>query len=373
MNSKSKILIVDDEEPVREVICEGLTAAGYDCSTASNYTEALNVLKNDSVNLVLSDINMPGESGIQLLRAAKEYNDDIEVIMVTGVIDIDIAIHAMRLGASDYIAKPFNFEEMKIVIEKALDKRRLILENREYQLNLERKVQERTTEIVARKKEIEQLYSKLSIAFHQISETYNATLESLIVALDARDSETRGHSKRVVEYTTLIAERMEVASAAIVNMRRGALLHDIGKIGIPDAILLKPGKLSEEEWVIMKKHPEIGYRMLNGIKFLEESMSIVLHHHERWDGSGYPSQLRGEAIPLGARIFAIVDTFDAMTSSRPYRNALTYEDVCSEVEKFQGKQFDPLLSRLFLSIPKNEWESINTKILAQMSVLQKQT
>jgi len=373
MNDKRKILIVDDEEPVREVICEGLTSAGYDCSTASNYTEALDALRGGDFKLVLSDINMPGESGIQLLRAIKEYNDDLEVIMVTGVIDIDIAIHAMRLGASDYIAKPFNFEEMKIIIEKALEKRRLILENREYQLNLERKVQERTAEIVARKKEIERLYGELSIAFHQISETYNETLESLIVALDARDSETRGHSKRVVEYTSLIAERMGIASGTIVNMRRGALLHDIGKIGIPDAILLKPGKLSDEEWVIMKKHPEIGYRMLSGIKFLEESMSIVLHHHERWDGSGYPSQLRGEAIPIGARIFAVVDTFDAMTSSRPYRKALTYEDVCGEVEKYQGIQFDPSISRLFLTIPKNEWKNINAKIIAEMSVLQRQS
>ncbi len=371
MDQKAKILIVDDEEAVREVLHEGLSTSGYECFTASNYSEALAMLKSDSFNLVLSDINMPGESGIQLLRAVKEYDDDLDVIMVTGVIDIEIAIHAMRLGASDYIAKPFNFEELKIVIEKALEKRKLIIENREYQLNLEKKVEERTAEVLARQKEIEKLYSELSIAFHQISETYNATLEALVVALDSRDTETQGHSKRVVEYTTLIAKRMGIESASIVNMRRGALLHDIGKIGVPDAILRKPGKLSEEEWTIMKKHPEIGCRMLNGIKFLEGSLPIVLHHHEQWDGNGYPAGLMKEAIPLGARIFAVVDTFDAMTSSRPYRKALTYEDVNDEIEKYRGIQFDPDISEIFLSIPKRKWDEINQKILSQFATVQR--
>ncbi|MEW5807384.1 MAG: HD domain-containing phosphohydrolase [Acidobacteriota bacterium] len=370
MDDLKKILVVDDEPSVREVLSEGLDLSGYECFTASNYSEALEKLKSDRFQLVLSDINMPGESGIDLLRTIKEHDHDMDVIMVTGVIDIDSAIHAMRLGASDYVTKPFNFEELRIVIERTLEKRRLIQENREYQLNLEKKVRERTEEILSKTKEIERLYNELSVAFHQIQENYNATLEALIVALDTRDAETQGHSKRVVEYTSLIAERIGIVGKNMVDIRRGALLHDVGKIGIPDAILRKPGKLTDEEWCIMRKHPEYGYKVLSGIKFLEDALLIVLHHHERWDGTGYPGGLKNGSIPLAARIFAVADTLDAMTSPRPYRNALTYEQARDEVLKFKGTQFDPMVADVFLSIPKSDWEAIDRRIHEEISIVQ---
>ncbi len=366
MDQRAKLLIVDDEPPIRELLSEGLKLVGYECETADNYREALRKLESNNFHIILSDINMPGESGIDLLSAIKKINEDIDVIMVTGIIDSDMAVHSMRFGASDYITKPFNFEEVKIVIEKTLQKRNLIIENREYQYSLEKKVEERTGELLSKKKEVEKLCSEISLAFKQIQETYNMTLEALVSALDIRDSETQGHSKRVVEYCTLIAEEMNIEDQQLVDIRNGALLHDVGKIGIPDSILIKPGKLTEEEWIIMKKHPVFGFKILNGIQFLKGSLPLVLHHHERWDGSGYPDGLKKDSIPLSARIFSIADTLDAITSPRPYRKISTYSDAAREIQEKSSVQFDPDISDVFLSIPKRNWIDIKNKITAEI-------
>jgi HD-GYP domain-containing protein (c-di-GMP phosphodiesterase class II) len=216
-------------------------------------------------------------------------------------------------------------------------------------------VEERTAELVHRHREIQSLFEKLQ-------SSYEDTLRALAAALDTRDTETQGHSARVSEYTVAIARRMGVGEPEITDIRRGALLHDVGKIGIPDAILLKPGKLSPEEWVEMKRHPWIGHRILSGINFLERSLPIVISHQERFDGSGYPRGLRGEEIPLGARIFAVVDTLDAMTSDRPYRRALTYEDAREEIIRNSGVQFDPEVVKIFLTISPEAWEEILRKV-----------
>ena len=371
MDSRAKLLVVDDEPSIREVLSEGLKLVGYECVTASGYGEALQKLGKDHFHIVLSDINMPGENGIDLLRAVKKLDEDVDVVMVTGVINTDIAIHSMSIGASDYITKPFNFEEVKIVVEKTLKKRKLIVENREYQQSLEKKVKERTAELLNKKKEVERLYHDISSAFHQIQETYNMTLEALVLALDIRDRETQGHSKRVVEYCALMAEAMNIKGQQLVDVRNGALLHDVGKIGIPDAVLIKPGELTEEEWNIMKRHPVFGFNILNGIKFLEGSLPVVLHHHERWDGSGYPYRLKKDAIPISARIFSIADTLDAMTSPRPYRRALIYSNVRKEIQELSGIQFDPDISDIFLSIPNKHWIDINKKIAEEIRSGQK--
>ena len=180
-----------------------------------------------------------------------------------------------------------------------------------------------------------------------------------LAALDTRDTETQGHSVRVSDYTVVIARRMGVEDPELTEIRRGALLHDVGKIGISDAVLRKPGKLSPEEWIEMRKHPEIGYRILSGIKFLEKSLPIVIAHQERYDGSGYPRGLKGEEIPLGARIFAVVDTLDAMTSDRPYRRALSYETARQEIIRNSGIQFDPSVVEVFLSIPPDDWKAVH--------------
>jgi HD-GYP domain-containing protein (c-di-GMP phosphodiesterase class II) len=196
----------------------------------------------------------------------------------------------------------------------------------------------------------------------QLEESYEATLQALVTALDYRDNETQGHSFRVVEYGVQVAQRMKVGEPELSWIRRGAILHDVGKIGVPDAILKKPGKLDPEEWVEMMKHPEMGYRMLRHIEYFEPALEIVLCHQERWDGSGYPRGLRGEKIPLGARIFAIVDTFDAMTSDRPYRRARTVNEAREEVRRCAGTQFDPEVARAFLSLGEEVWGEIRERV-----------
>jgi putative nucleotidyltransferase with HDIG domain len=350
-----ELLVVDDEPAVRDVLGEGLRDAGYSVTLASNGHEALEVMKSRDFALVLSDIDMPRMDGVRLLEAVKRANPDVEVVMITGVVDVEIAIRAMRMGASDYLTKPFNFEEVRVTVGRALEHRRLISENREYQRDLEAKVAERTAELRIKHREIEGLFEKLQTS-------YESTLEALAAALDTRDTETQGHSMRVSEYTVRIAQEMGVGEPEITEIRRGALLHDVGKIGIPDAILRKPGKLTPEEWAEMRRHPEIGFRILSGIKFLEKSLPIVIAHQERYDGSGYPRGLRGDEIPLGARIFAVVDTLDAMTSDRPYRKALRYEQAREEILRNSGLQFDPKVVEIFLSIPPGEWQKIHRRI-----------
>jgi putative two-component system response regulator len=355
--SRTAILVVDDEQAVRDVLSEGLQDSGYICASASNGSDALELLKTDQYSLVLSDIDMPKMDGVKLLQAVKQLSPDIEVVMITGVVDVEVAIRAIRMGASDYLTKPFNLDQVRFTVERALEKRRLIRENREYQRNLEARVLERTAELVVKHREIAELFSKLQVS-------YETTLEALAAALDTRDTETQGHSVRVSEYTVFIAERMGVKEPQITEIRQGALLHDVGKIGIPDAILRKPGKLTAEEWQEMKRHPEIGHRILSGIKFLEPSLPIVIAHQERFDGSGYPMGLKGEAIPLGARIFAVVDTLDAMTSDRPYRKALSHEQARDEIVRNAGIQFDPRVVEVFLSIRLEDWKAMYIRVSA---------
>lgn len=361
----SRILIVDDELSVRELLTEGLETFGYRTRMAAGADAAYRMIQEEQPHLVLSDIDMPGKTGLELLDQVKKLNPDIEVVMVTGVIDADIAINSIRQGATDYVTKPFNLEEVRIVVDRTLEKRRLVLENRAYQQELEIKVEERTRELLEKKQEVERLYGELQ-------ESYESTLHALVTALDFRDNETHGHSWRVVEYAMLVACKLGLEEPELTWVRRGAILHDVGKIGVSDAILRKPGKLDAEEWEEMKNHPEMGYRMLQHIKFLEPALGIVLSHQERWDGGGYPRGLEGEEIPLGARIFAVVDTFDAMTSDRPYRPALSIEKAVEEVRTFAGTQFDPTVADAFLSIPIDTWNEIRKRVHEQVMDLDEQ-
>jgi putative nucleotidyltransferase with HDIG domain len=219
--------------------------------------------------------------------------------------------------------------------------------------------------LVEKNREVEGLYADLEVS-------YEATLQALVTALDFRDNETQGHSFRVVEYAVLVAEKLGVGGGELTWIRRGAILHDVGKIGVPDAILRKPGKLDDDEWAEMRKHPEMGYRMLKHIPFLEPALDIVLSHQERFDGSGYPEGLKGEGIPLGARIFAVVDTFDAMTSDRPYRKALSIEAACEEIARCSGSQFDPRVAECFLSIEPVAWRAIRERVHHEVMGLEQQ-
>jgi len=337
----TRVLVVDDEMSIREVLAEGLESFGFSVVQAGSSADAFRIVERGGIDLVLSDIEMPGENGLALLRRIKDHDSDVDVIMVTGLVDFETAVGTIRRGASDYVSKPFNLDEVRIVVDRTLEKRRLIRENREYQQELERKVADRTREL---------------------EESYESTLEAMITALDFRDNETHGHSRRVVEYAVLVAESMGVGEPDLTWIRRGAILHDVGKIGVSDMILRKPGKLDAAEWEEMKRHPEMGYKMLRQVRFLEPALDIVYCHQERFDGSGYPRGLKGDEIPLGARIFAAVDTFDAMTSDRPYRAALTIEAARDEIRRFSGTQFDPVVAEAFLAIDESVWRDIRARV-----------
>jgi len=268
----------------------------------------------------------------------------VGVLMLTACEDLTLAVNAMRIGALDYILKPFRLSEITVSVHEALGRRRNQLEQTQRMRLLEETVNERTVEL-----------RRMLDRLHDASET---TLEALVSALDAREHETKAHSKRVSEYTLYLAREMSVDPTQLDVIRRGAMLHDIGKIGISDAILLKPGKLTPEEWVVMQKHPQIGFWILDGIDALKSASDIVLSHHEKFEGSGYPRGLKGEGIPLGARIFSVADTLDVMTSDRPYRKALTYEDARQEIMRFSGRQFDPDVVKYFLQVPLDVWTEI---------------
>jgi putative two-component system response regulator len=341
--SNGKVLIADDEQDIRELLADFLESEGYECRLAANAYEAMKIFEKEAdIDIIMSDIRMPGKSGLDLLTDVKKLNDDVLVIIISAVKDIESAITSMSRGAHDYIAKPFKLTEVSLVVHKAIEKRRLVQENRLYQQSLERIVGERTVE--------------LRRALDELNNTYYFTLRALVTALDTRDTETQGHSLRVVRYTLRLADLLDIHDKETLKIfEYGALLHDIGKIGIPDAILRKPGKLTPDEWVIMKTHPVIGYKVLRNIKFLEAASQIVLHHHEYFTGGGYPDGLSGETIPIGSRIFNVADTVDAMTSDRPYRKALTLDVTAAELQKCAGTQFDPTVVEAFLSIDLAQW------------------
>jgi putative nucleotidyltransferase with HDIG domain len=360
-----RLLIVDDELSVREILAEGLAALGYETVSVGSADEAFERARGEPFHLVLSDIEMPGATGLELLARLKAHDPELDVVMVTGVIDATTAIGAIRQGASDYVTKPFNLDEVQIVIDRTLEKRRLVLENRAYQEHLEELVEQRTREVLEKKQQVEQLYEELQ-------ESYESTLQALVTALDFRDNETQGHSYRVVEYAVLVAQRLGVEEPELTWIRRGAILHDVGKIGVSDIVLRKPGKLDPDEWEEMRKHPEIGYRMLERIRFLKPALDIVLSHQERFDGSGYPRGLAGDDIPLGARIFAVVDTFDAMTSDRPYRTALSIDAARDELIEWSGRQFDPRVVEAFLTIEQETWHEIRNRVHQEVTALEEQ-
>jgi response regulator RpfG family c-di-GMP phosphodiesterase len=289
-------------------------------------------------------MKMPGRDGIWLLEAFRERYPESAVIMLTGYGDTEAAVDCLRRGAVDYLLKPPKLTDLIRAIERALAKRRIELARKRYQKKLERKVRDRTSE--------------LRTALKDVQHTYQSTLLALVAALDAREHELSNHSQRVVRYTLAIARRIGVPDSALPDIGRGALLHDIGKIGITDAILLKPGKLTDEEWVVMRTHPQIGYDILKAIPFLGSPADVVLAHQERFDGTGYPRRLSGEAVPLGARIFAIADTFDAITSDRPYRKRQTPEAARAEMIRCSGTQFDPACVEAFLTITLAELEEL---------------
>jgi putative nucleotidyltransferase with HDIG domain len=343
-----RIVVVDDEEAIREVVCTMLESQGYQCFPFGNGRLAQEHLQKESPDLILTDMIMPEMDGLSLVEWSCKHDPDVPVVMVTAMHDLSIALKAIRRGAYDYVLKPFEKEQLFVSVRRALEHRRLVVENRNYQRNLEKLVDERT--------------AQLSGALDHLEESYDYTLEALGHALDMKDAETEGHCQRVTAFTIVIAKAMNIDGEMLPQIARGAFLHDIGKMAVPDNILRKPGPLNDEERAIMRRHSEIGYERLAQIPFLREAAEIVLSHQEFYDGTGYPRGLKREEIPLGARIFAVADTLDAMTSDRPYRKALPVSKAREEILRCSGTQFDPQVVKVFLSMPASLWGELRENV-----------
>jgi len=339
-----RVLIVDDDLALRTILSVMLTQSAFVCRTAASGEEALRLLENQPTDVVISDLRMPGISGMDLLVEVRERYPRLAFLMVTGENETRVGVRAMQLGADDYLLKPFDADVALGSLYRALQKKKLEREVQEYRLHLEEMVSERT--------------QQLRTALQQTERSYEDTLEALGAAIDLRDSPTAGHSRRVFLYSMELAKSIGGLEQEIRSIAMGAWLHDIGKLATPDRVLLKPGPLTDSEWEIMRRHARIGYDLVKSISFLAGAAEIVLTHHERFDGSGYPQKMKGDEIPFGARIFAVADTLDAMTSDRPYRAALPLQAARDVIERGSGTLFDPLVAAAFLRVPGETWETI---------------
>src|SRR6266498_1507566 len=322
-NMGSMVLIVDDEYIGRETLQSVLEGEGYELEMAENGLQAIEKAKKLLPDVILLDVMMPGMTGFEVCQRIRNDPEvaEIPIIILTALDDRDSLLNALKAGADDFISKPFDRYELRA---RLLGITRL---NRYHKL-----IQERT---------------KLREAHMQLLAAYEATIEGWSHAMDLRDKETEGHSRRVAELTVKLARALDMSDNEIMHLRRGALLHDMGKLGIPDSILHKPASLTDEEWVIMRKHPQFACDMLERVEYLRAALDIPYCHHEKWDGTGYPRGLKGEEIPMAARLFAIVDVWDALTSDRPYRPAWSEEEALAYIREQTGKHFDPQVVELF--------------------------
>ncbi len=347
-NLKPRLLIVDDEPEVRAVLRD-LLSGPYECGEAASAEEALAQLRECDYQLVISDITMSGMSGLEMIPHVKVASPDTVIVMISGMQTIESAINALRLGAFDYLMKPFDLRQAEAAVERALHHHELIVAKRRYENHLEELVTQRTAE--------------LDEALGSLENAYRSTLQALTAALETRDAETHGHSERVVTFSLRLGREYGLSSAEMKALEFGSLLHDIGKIGVPDAILRKPAKLTDEEWERMREHPLHGQQILRGIKFLDGAARVVAQHHEKWDGSGYPLGLKAEEIDVCARIFSVADAFDAITSDRVYRKGRDYEVALAELDEWAGRQFDPKIVEAFHRVPPEDWEELRRRSL----------
>jgi len=332
VNKRGRILIVDDEAMIRRLLHQKLSREGYQCQEASSAEQALGKLTSNSIGLVILDIKMPGKSGIELLPEIRANYPDTAVIMATAVTKMDIAIECMKQGADDYIPKPFTLDEVVLSVERGLEKKRLELEIREYQQHLEQKVEEQTREI---------------------GKLFLGAIESLVFALEAKDRYTAGHSRRVTEIAVAIGRELGLCPDDIEDLRWAGLLHDVGKIAVDQLIQNKPGKLTPQEYEHIMIHATVGAGIVKPV-VNEKVVEMIWHHHDHYDGSGLNQVVAGEDIPLGARILAVADAFDAMTSDRPYRPAMPVDEALNEIRPGAGTQFDPVVASALLKIPVGE-------------------
>ena len=339
-------LVVDDDPSITDAISKVVRSMGFE---VISHTDPREAAKETSFDLVITDFMMPHMSGVELLHALRVHQPQAVRLLITAANDFKVAMKAVNEGeVFKLLSKPWSLNELRACITSAVDYYRLIQDNKRLTLELA----QRNAQLTTLNKTLEQ----------QVTERTTGLLEGMIRALDYRDTETQWHSWRVARFTRRIAEAMGITGEQLVHIERGALLHDIGKIGVRDAILLKPGPLTPDEWVEMKKHAELGYRMLATIPYLQAAADIVYQHQEKWNGQGYPRGLKGEEITIGARLFCIADTMDAICSDRPYRKGSSLEVAISEIGRLAGSQFDPKAVETYLAIPPSEWVRIRQDI-----------
>ena len=339
----ARILVSDSEVLGREIVSRRLTGLGYVCECCESSQEALDMLAGKTYDLFLTDIVRSEKGGVDLLKEVLEICPDVAIILIASVADIETAVDALKHGAYDYITKPFSVEDISISVSRSLEKRRLLLENKNYQRTLEDQVANRT--------------HQLKEALGVLEQTYHSTLIALSKALDSRDADSEGHTLRVTVYAARLARKLDISESDIRVIEQGVLLHDIGNIGIPDALLKKKEALDAHEWLLMQKHPEIGHHILSRIKFLKEPAQLVLQHHEQYDGHGFPQGLKGEAINQGARIYAVANAFESLTYARSF-SATDFKHACRDIKAMSGFQLDPGIVDRFLEIPFEEWKEI---------------
>jgi putative two-component system response regulator len=331
-NQPVKILVVDDDENIRDLLTNRLSKQGFDCMSAESGASAIQLINTKRFDAVLADVHMPGMSGIELLQHLKARDPETTVLMITGNDTTTDAVIAMKLGADDYILKPFSFDEVLIELNRALERRQLRKEVQAYQTNLEQMVAQRTAQ-------------------HQ--QLFVSIMQSLIFALEAKDPYTDGHSRRVAWLAGQLGARVGLRDHDLETIEMAAVFHDLGKIGISESILIKPKPLTSEEYLKVQTHPEIGARILQPMQEFHEILPIVRYHHEKFDGSGYPLGLKGDEIPLGSRIIAIIDAYDALTTVRPYSQPIASEKAVERLVSEAGTKYDPVLIDLFVDLLRN--------------------
>lgn len=344
------VLVVDDEYWIAEMIQEHLSLEGFHVTATNVSADVLDLLEKGRYDLVILDIYMPPPDGLTLLREIRKHYPFLAIIMLTAFSDAETASLAMREGATDYIVKPYQGVQLTSRIERALEHSQLLRERAQAKQILERRVQEQT-------QTLRHQSEQLSLMLERLLVTYQATVKALEAALDARDQSAPGHCRRVAKLAVRLAREMGIRGNDLMVLEYGALLHDIGKLGIPDTILMKPGKLTAEEWVVMEQHPDIGCQIVGHIDFLHDSLDIIRHHHEHYDGGGYPDGLAGKEIPLLARIFAVVDAFDAQTNKRPYNVIHSTETALQNILADRGRTFDPQVVDAFVNMIQRDQET----------------
>jgi putative nucleotidyltransferase with HDIG domain len=330
----SRVLAVDDNLQILNLTLKILKDSGYDAQGLTDPREAPDFVRSFQPEVCILDVEMPFISGGDLLDSIKAIDHFTEVILLTDMNDTVLAVDLMKRGAADYLLKPVEAKQVDLAVARALEHRRLIMENTAYKLSLEKLVEDRSI--------------ALKDALRKLNELHNATLETLATAIDLRDQGTSGHSRRVADMTIRVAKKLGLNGDELTQIEHGALLHDLGKLRIPDSILWKPSALTLEEWEIMRKHPEYGFEFVQKIGFLRGAADIILSHHERYDGTGYPRGLKGKDIPLAARIFSLVDAVDALMFDRPYHRGTDFSTVRAEIGGLSGTHFDPNLVVLAL-------------------------